>query len=192
MLRFVHGTNSGAGGAALFVDRDGVLNRGVVDGYVLSPAELEPLDGAVPALRKASELKVPIVMVSNQGCLSRQLLSEPGLVAIHRKLLEHLDGQGISIEAIYVCPHHPAAVDSADRSCECRKPQPGLLLAAAADLRLDLARSVFIGDQPSDRQAAAAAGIPEGRFWMVDAAATTEDEADRLARAVGEAFGAEG
>lgn len=188
MLRFVHGTGSPAGAAALFVDRDGVLNRRIVGGYVLSPSELDPLDGAVAALRQASGVKVPIVMVSNQGCLSRRLLSEPGLVAIHRKLLDHLRAEGVVIDAIYVCPHHPDAADPADRECGCRKPRPGLLLAAAEEMRLDLTRSVFIGDQDSDRQAAAAAGIPGDRFWLVDAAEMTAEDSSRLAAAVEGAF----
>ena len=190
MLRFVHGTPSTAGPeAALFVDRDGVLNRRVVDGYVLSPAELDVLDQAVPSLRRATELKVPIVMVSNQGCISRQMLSEPDLVAIHRKLLDHLSAEGVRILAIYVCPHHPDAPDPADRTCGCRKPRPGLVVAAAEDLRLDVARSVFIGDQDTDRQAAVEAGIPDDRFWRFDAAGMTVEDGVRLADAVEAAFG---
>jgi D-glycero-D-manno-heptose 1,7-bisphosphate phosphatase len=190
MLRFVHGiAPSAPGRPALFVDRDGVLNRRIVDGYVLSPSELELLDGVVPALRQASELKVPIFVVSNQGCLSRRLLSEPDLVVIHRKLLDHLDGRGVPIEAIYVCPHHPAAVDPADRRCACRKPRPGLILGAAEDFGVDLAKSGFIGDQESDRQAALAAGIPTDRFWRFEAEAVTEQDCARLAAAVRAAFG---
>jgi len=190
MLRFVHGTPSTAGAeAALFVDRDGVLNRRIVDGYVLSPAELDLLDGAVPSLRRASELKVPIVIVSNQGCISRRLLSEPDLVAIHRKLLDHLRAQGVGVLAIYACPHHPDAPDPVDRTCGCRKPRPGLVVAAAEDLRLDVTRSVFIGDQDTDRQAAVDAGIPDDRFWLVEAARMTADDGARLADEVEAAFG---
>ena len=64
-------------------------------------------------------------------------------------------------------------MDPADRSCDCRKPLPGLLLAAARDLALDLTRSLFMGDQQSDRQAAEAAGITGGRFLLVDGEAVT-------------------
>lgn len=189
MLRFVTGNGPPADGEpGLFVDRDGVLNRRIVDGYVLSPSELVPLDGVVPALRRASEVKVPIVIVSNQGALSRRMLSEPDLVAIHRKLLDHLSAQGVTVHAIYVCPHHPDAVDPDDRQCECRKPGPGLILAAADDLGVDVTRSVFIGDQESDRQAAAAAGIPEHHFWLVAPEAMTAGDEARLAGAVEEAL----
>jgi D-glycero-D-manno-heptose 1,7-bisphosphate phosphatase len=153
---------------ALFLDRDGILNRRLSDGYVLDPDELVMLDGIVPLLAEAMSLGTPIVVVSNQGCISRALLTEETLDAIHRLLLRHLAGAGVTVEAIYVCPHHPAAVDPADRSCDCRKPLPGLLLAAARDLALDLSRSLFIGDQESDRQAAEAAGITGERFLLVD------------------------
>ena len=190
MLRYLNRMPdaAGHGRAGLLVDRDGVLNRRIADGYVLSPTELDLLDAVVPALRRATELGVSIAIVSNQGCISRRSLTEAGLVAIHEKLLDYLTSQGVAVEAIYVCPHHPAAVDPADRTCTCRKPLPGLLEAAAEDLGLDLASSVFIGDQESDRQAAAAAGLPPDRFWLVDAADLDAAAADRLAPDIEAAF----
>src|SRR5438309_621182 len=75
---------------ALFLDRDGILNRRVSDGYVLDPDELVMLDGIIPLLAEATSLGTPIVVVSNQGCISRALLTEEKLDAIHRLLLRHL------------------------------------------------------------------------------------------------------
>ena len=153
---------------ALFVDRDGVLNRRVVGGYVTVVEDLEPLDEALPALHVGQDAGAAIVIVSNQGAIGRRMLSEATLQEIHARLLAHLGEHGITVDGIYVCPHHPEAVAESDRACSCRKPLPGLLVQAAADLSLDLASSVMIGDQPSDRQAAQAAGIEEGYFAIDD------------------------
>jgi D-glycero-D-manno-heptose 1,7-bisphosphate phosphatase len=174
---------------ALIVDRDGVLNRRVVDGYVLTPDDLEPLDAAVPVLARASSSGVPVVIVSNQGCLARGLLDEPTLEAIHGRLIDHLASMQVMVNAIYVCPHHPSALKGEDRTCGCRKPRPGLLQAAARDLALDLNRSVFLGDQESDRAASHAAGIPPERFWLVDSEHITRQELSRVASGVRSALG---
>lgn len=168
LVRALRRTPSPAGAPAVFVDRDGVLNRRVPDGYVLKPTELVLLDGVLPVLERATSLGFPIVIVSNQGCISRGLLTETALDAIHDVLLDRLSGAGIAIDAIYVCPHHPAALDPSDRSCGCRKPKPGLILAAARELGLEISRSLMIGDQDSDRRAAEAAGVEDRRFYLVD------------------------
>lgn len=170
--------------AGLFVDRDGVLNRREVDGYVLDPGQLLPLEAAIPALARASGRGVPVVIASNQGCLSQRLLDRETLEGIHAKLLDHLSTREVQVTAIYVCPHHPAAVEPGDRSCGCRKPNPGLLTAAATDLGLDLSRSVFVGDQETDRGAAEAAGIPKDNIWLVDPARMAGRDAIRLADGV--------
>jgi D-glycero-D-manno-heptose 1,7-bisphosphate phosphatase len=179
---------AGVGVGGLFVDRDGVLNRRVVGGYVLEPSQLELLDGVVPVLARAGALGVPIAVVTNQGCLSRGLLSESGLQAIHDRLMDHLASKGVTVSGVYVCPHHPSALVAAERVCSCRKPQPGLLLSAARELGLDLARSVMIGDQDSDRTAAEAAGIPPGRVWVVDPSGMTGEEERELEAEVIEAL----
>jgi D-glycero-D-manno-heptose 1,7-bisphosphate phosphatase len=170
------------------VDRDGVLNRRVVEGYVLAPDDLELLDVTVPLLARASASGVPIVIISNQGCMARGLLDEADLEAIHRRLVDHLASMRVTVNAIYVCPHHPSALRDEDRTCDCRKPRPGLLLGAAQDLRLDLSRSVFLGDQESDREAAHAAGIPPERFWLMDSERITEEELSRVSIGVAEAL----
>jgi D-glycero-D-manno-heptose 1,7-bisphosphate phosphatase len=177
-----------SGVAGLLVDRDGVLNRRVEGGYVLEPSQLVFLDGIIPLLARATALGVPVAIVTNQGCVSRGLLSPAGLRVIHDRLLGHLSSMGVTVSGVYVCPHHPSALVAADRLCDCRKPEPGLLLSAARELGLDLARSVMIGDQDSDRAAAEAAGIPPGRVWVVDPSGMSGEEAGRLASAVIEAL----
>jgi D-glycero-D-manno-heptose 1,7-bisphosphate phosphatase len=93
-----------------------------------------------------------LVVASNQANIGRGLISTAALDDIHARMLTAVNAAGGRIEAIYVCEHLP------EDGCECRKPRPGLLLRAAADLDFDIARSVVVGDARSDIEAAAAAG----------------------------------
>lgn len=144
---------------ALFVDRDGVVVEEV--GYVVRPEQLRILDAAIVGLREVARRAHPIVVVTNQSAVARGLVTEQGLAAIHAALAAALAGHGIPLAGIYHCPHHVDGVVSELRvACACRKPQPGLLRRAAQDLGLALdARSVFVGDQPTDCAAARAAGV---------------------------------
>ena len=167
MLRYLRGEAGSAPRPALFLDRDGVLNRHIVDGYVIEPDDFEPLDIALGAAAAAQDLGAALVVVSNQGVIGRELATEADIMVIHAMLLDVLSAYGISLDAIYVCPHHPKAPDHRRRLCECRKPKPGMILAAARDLNLDVSASVLIGDQPSDIEAARAAGIADDRALMI-------------------------
>jgi D-glycero-D-manno-heptose 1,7-bisphosphate phosphatase len=167
MLRYLRGEAGSAPRPALFLDRDGVLNRHIVDGYVIEPDDFEPIDIALGAAAAAQDLGAALVVVSNQGVIGREMATEADVMVIHAMLVDELSKHGIALDAIYVCPHHPKAPDPKRRLCECRKPKPGMILAAARDLNLDVSASVFIGDQPSDIEAALAAGIAEDRAVMI-------------------------
>jgi D-glycero-D-manno-heptose 1,7-bisphosphate phosphatase len=167
MIRYIRGEAGSAPRPALFLDRDGVLNRHIVDGYVVEPNDFEPIDVALDAVAAAQRVGAAVVVVTNQGVIGRELATESDVMAIHALLLTWLSKHGIALDAIYACPHHPLSPDPALRVCECRKPKPGMILAASRDLNLDLARSVFIGDQPSDSAAARAAGISEARILEI-------------------------
>ena len=167
MLRYLRGEADAAPRPALFLDRDGVLNRHIVGGYVVSPADFEPIDIAAEAAAAARELGAALVVVTNQGVIGRELATESDLMVINGLLLAALAERGIFLDGIYMCPHHPMAPDPMQRDCGCRKPKPGMILAAARDLNLDLGRSLFIGDQPSDIAAARAAGIVDARTLLV-------------------------
>jgi D-glycero-D-manno-heptose 1,7-bisphosphate phosphatase len=167
MLRYIRGEAGPSPRPALFLDRDGVLNRHIVDGYVIAPSDFEPIDLAMDAVAAARELGAALVVVSNQGAIGRGLATEADVMAIHGLLVAALSERGIVLDGIYICPHHPQSPDPKQRECQCRKPKPGLILAAARDLNLDLTRSVLIGDQPSDIAAARAAGIGEGRTLLI-------------------------
>lgn len=159
---------------ALFLDRDGVLNRHIVDGYVTAPSEFELIGVALEAARTAKAKGAVLVVVTNQGLIGRQLASESDILVIHALLLKGLTKQGVELDGIYACPHHPLSPDPSQRYCGCRKPEPGLILSAAADLNVDLTRSLLIGDQLSDAGAALAAGIARERILLVGAQGKTD------------------
>jgi D-glycero-D-manno-heptose 1,7-bisphosphate phosphatase len=174
MLRYIRGEAGSVPRAALFLDRDGILNRRIADGYVVDPSHFEPIDLALEAGAAAQEVGAALVVVTNQGAVGRDWATESDVMVIHARLLATLSGHGIVLDGIYTCPHHPLSPDPARRDCQCRKPKPGLILAAARDLNLDLTRSILIGDQPSDIAAARAAGIAESRTLMIGEAAQTD------------------
>lgn len=136
---------------AIFLDRDGVLNRERRD-YVRDWSQLEFLPGALDAVRALTALALPLIIVTNQSVIGRGLASAAAVVEIHERMREAIERAGGRIDALYCCPHHPA------EGCACRKPRPGMLLQAAREHGLDLPRSLFIGDSYTDHLAAQAAG----------------------------------
>lgn len=136
---------------AIFLDRDGTLNVERAD-YVKSIDELVLLPGALAALGVLSTLAVPIILITNQSVIGRGIVDRATVDAVHAHLRTQVCASGGRIDAIYMCPHHP------DAHCLCRKPQPGMLLAAAADFQLDLTHCIFVGDSLTDYAAAQAAG----------------------------------
>ncbi len=136
---------------AIFLDRDGVINENRPH-HVTSWDELIVLPGVLAALRTLDATPFVIVVVTNQSAINRGLLSLVTLHDMHRRLQEVVAAAGGRLDAIYFCPHRP------NEGCSCRKPQPGMLLQAAAALDLDLARSYLVGDAVSDLEAAIAVG----------------------------------
>lgn len=174
MIRYIRGEAGSVARPALFLDRDGVLNRRIVDGYVIEPSDFEPLDLALDAAAAAQSAGAALVVVTNQGGIGTRKATESHVMVIHALLFAALGNRGIVVDGIYTCPHHPRSPDPAQRDCQCRKPKPGLMLAAARDLNLDLASSILIGDQPSDIAAARAAGIAQNRALLVGGAVQTD------------------
>jgi D-glycero-D-manno-heptose 1,7-bisphosphate phosphatase len=136
---------------AIFLDRDGVINANRAD-YVKSWAEFHFLPDALAALRTLATLGWQTVVVTNQSAIGRGLLSAANVEQIHQQMIDAIHAAGGRIHGIYYCPHHPQA------GCDCRKPKPGLLLQAQADLEIELSRSILVGDAVSDLQAAQAVG----------------------------------
>ncbi|MCL4507635.1 MAG: D-glycero-beta-D-manno-heptose 1,7-bisphosphate 7-phosphatase [Chloroflexi bacterium] len=136
---------------AIFLDRDGVINRNRAD-YVKCWEEFEFLPGALQALQRLSWLGWPIVVVSNQSAIGRGIVSRDTVDDIHRRMRLAVEEVGGRIDVVLYCPHRP------DENCECRKPNPGLLTHAAQMLNINLERSFMIGDALSDVDAARSAG----------------------------------
>ena len=123
-----------------------------------------------------------LVVVTNQSGIGRGYFTEEDLGQIHDKMCWELAQQGVSLDGIFYCPHHP------DKGCECRKPRPGLLLNASRDLGIDLTRSFMIGDQASDAEAARAAGCRSVLVGVNGLAGFTPDMvADHYAKDIEEA-----
>jgi D-glycero-D-manno-heptose 1,7-bisphosphate phosphatase len=138
---------------AAFLDRDGTLNeRPGEQSYVTQIADFRVLAEAVDGMRRLAECGYVLVVASNQRGVARGLVGPDLLRAAEDALQRELGPHAARIEAFYYCPHE------IEESCDCRKPKPGLLLRAAAELDLDLSRSWMIGDSATDVQAGRAAG----------------------------------
>jgi D-glycero-D-manno-heptose 1,7-bisphosphate phosphatase len=142
---------------AVFVDRDGTL---IIDrGYLSRLDDMELLPGAIEALRLVREAGFAVVVVTNQAGVARGRFEESFVPEAHRHLQSLLESGGASVDAFYYCPHHPeGVVDAYRRVCECRKPAPGMVVRAARELDLDVARSFVVGDTWLDVGLATRAG----------------------------------
>ena len=146
------------GRPAVFMDRDGCLIEEA--GYINHPSRVRMLPRSAAAVARLNRAGIAAVMATNQAGIARDYFSEETLEAVNAEVERQLAGRGAKLDALYVCTHHPTAGQPPFRpECECRKPKPGLLLRAAADLGLDLSRSVMVGDKPSDIGAGQAAGV---------------------------------
>ena len=146
---------------AVFLDRDGTLNRYV--GFLTKPEQLELLPGAAEGVRAINRSGYLAIVVTNQPVIARGECSFETLEEIHDKLETELGKSGAYLDAIYLCPHHPDSGFEGERpefkiDCDCRKPKPGLLLRAAEDFNIDLSQSIMIGDGERDVQAGVNAG----------------------------------
>lgn len=138
----------------LFLDRDGVICVAPPRGeYLTRVDQIELVDGIVEVIKTANTLGVAVIVITNQSQIARGMVSQEGVQEMHDVLQGRMAAQGARIDGWYLCPHHP------NDACVCRKPKPGMLLDAARERRLDLARSVLIGDSDKDVMAGTAAGI---------------------------------
>jgi D-glycero-D-manno-heptose 1,7-bisphosphate phosphatase len=145
--------------SAAFLDRDGVINRKAPDGqYVTRWEDFHLLPGVIEGIAQLNRAGLRVIVVTNQRCVAKGLLTEAELEKLHRQMSEHLAQARARIDAIYYCPHE------LEPSCACRKPAPGMLLEAARSHGLDLAASWMIGDSDSDIQAGKNAGCKTARL----------------------------
>lgn len=126
----------------VLLDRDGTINEEVH--HLSDPDQLALVPGSLEALRGLRALGLGLVVLTNQANVGRRLLAEERLAEIHDRLASMLAGGGVELDAIYVCPHAP------EDGCECRKPKPGMALAAAADHGFDTREAFVVGDHAAD------------------------------------------
>ena len=143
---------------ALLLDRDGVVN--VDHGYVGTVGRFAFMDGIFELTRGAADRGYRIVVVTNQSGIARGYFGEDDFARLTRWMTDAFEARGVALAAVVHCPYMAGApLPAWDRDSVWRKPNPGMILEARRRLGLDLARSVFLGDQPTDMAAARAAGV---------------------------------
>lgn len=143
---------------ALFLDRDGVIN--IDHAYVSKPENFEFVDGIFELCRTAKRLGYLIFVVTNQAGIGRGYYSEQDFLNLTGWMCEAFEAEGVVIDKVYFCPSHPThGVGAYKVDSPFRKPGPGMLLQAAEESDVDLARSVLVGDKETDIQAGINAGV---------------------------------
>jgi D-glycero-D-manno-heptose 1,7-bisphosphate phosphatase len=148
---------------AVFLDRDGVINRKPQEGqYVTRWEEMQILPGVAEAIALLIGAGYCVIVVSNQRCVAKGLLTVRELDSIHQRMCEELAAPGAVVTDVYYCPHETQP------PCTCRKPAPGMLLAAAQAHQIDLTGSWMIGDSDIDMEAGRNAGCRTVRILNGD------------------------
>ena len=180
-----------SGDRAIFLDKDGTL---IVDvPYNVDPDLIVLAPGAVEGLTRLHAAGYRFVVITNQSGVARGKFTEAALGPVEDRLRELLAGFGVPLAGFYHCPHHPqGSVPEYAVACDCRKPAPGMLLRAAAELGIDRARSWFVGDILNDVEAGRRAGcrtvlIDNGNEteWVAGPDRTPDHRAADLAEAAG-------
>ncbi len=156
---------------AVFLDRDGVINRKAPEGrYVTRWEDFHVLPGVVEGITLLNLAGFFVIVVTNQRCVAKGLMTAAELEEMHRRMTALLARAGATIDAIYYCSHE------VEESCKCRKPAPGMLLDAASSRGIDLPASWMIGDSDVDVEAGKNAGCKTARLLV---ASETVDESMR-------------
>ncbi|MUK64672.1 D-glycero-beta-D-manno-heptose 1,7-bisphosphate 7-phosphatase [Aliivibrio fischeri] len=166
---------------AVFIDRDGVIN--VDRGYVHKRDDFEYIDGVFEATKKLKEMGYLLVLVTNQSGIARGMFTEDQFEILTEWMDWNFADNGVDFDGIYYCPHHPeATVEKYKEECDCRKPNPGMLVSAQRFLDIDMENSIMIGDKKEDMMAAQAAGV--GTRILVRTGKPVTEEGEALATAV--------
>jgi len=142
---------------AIFLDRDGTLIEEI--GYLHRLEDIQIYPEAFEAVKKINQSGAQAIVITNQSAIARGLITQEDLERLHRRISDAFGQKGARLDTYYHCPHHPTeGTGEHTRTCDCRKPQPGLLLGAAQELQLDLEASHMIGDKLRDIEAGHRAG----------------------------------
>lgn len=184
----IQGKNLRTKQKAIFMDRDGTINKYV--GYLRNIGEFELLDNVGAAIRKINDSGYLAIVVTNQPVIARGEVTEDELQEIHNKMETLLGKEGAYLDGIYYCPHHPdkgfaGEIEALKINCACRKPKPGMLLQAAKDFNIDLEKSWMIGDSENDMLAGQNAGcktalIGEGNYKQDMSVLSLADFVDKI------------
>lgn len=143
---------------AVFLDRDGVIN--VDHGYVHDEHDFEYIDGVFEAAKAFKDMGYLLVLVTNQSGIARGMFSEDRFLSLTQWMDWNFVDNGVELDGIYYCPHHAEqGIGEYKQDCDCRKPKPGMFISARDFLKIDMAKSVMIGDKAEDMMAAEAAGV---------------------------------
>jgi D-glycero-D-manno-heptose 1,7-bisphosphate phosphatase len=144
---------------AVFLDRDGVINRRAPEGdYIVRWEEMVFLPAVTEAIQLLNRAGFLVIVVTNQRCVAKGLITAEDLKTLHRKMCRELALSGARIDKVYYCPH------DFEPHCSCRKPEPGMLLEAAREYEIALSESWMIGDSESDIEAGRRAGCKTARI----------------------------
>jgi D-glycero-D-manno-heptose 1,7-bisphosphate phosphatase len=135
----------------VFLDRDGVINVERGD-YTVSRDEWEWAPGALEGLKYLREHGIGAIVITNQACIAKGTQTDEGLAELHEYMRSEIASHGGDLTAVYHCPHQTSD------GCRCRKPEPGMVLQAGEDYRIDLSSAFFIGDTARDMETARRAG----------------------------------
>jgi D,D-heptose 1,7-bisphosphate phosphatase len=142
---------------AIFIDKDGTLIPDIP--YNVDPEKISLQEGALEGLYQLQQAGYLLIIISNQSGVARGFFKEEALNAVQHKIESLLAERGVVLNGFYYCPHYPnAAIQEYAVECDCRKPQPGMLLQAARELDIDLSQSWMIGDILNDVEAGKKAG----------------------------------
>jgi D-glycero-D-manno-heptose 1,7-bisphosphate phosphatase len=143
---------------ALFLDRDGVINKEV--GYLSRIEDFEFIDGVVEACRWFKEAGYLLIVITNQAGIARGYYTEEDFHTLNRWMLEQFQQSGILIDEVYFSPFHPLhGLGRYKKDSLCRKPNPGLIWKAQSEYDIDLSSSILVGDKESDIEAGMAAQV---------------------------------
>ena len=143
---------------ALFLDRDGVINKDF--GYVCEVERLEYIDGIFDLCRKAKSKDHLIIVITNQAGIGRRYYSEQQFLDFMEIIKTKFIEENCSLDAVYYCPHHPTeGLGQYKKQCAYRKPDPGMILRSSSQHKIDLASSTLVGDRSSDIMCGYKSGI---------------------------------
>lgn len=160
----------------VFLDRDGTIN--IDHGYVHEIDNFHFIEGAIEAMQELKKMGYALAIVTNQSGIGQGVYTEDQFMQLTEWMDWSLADRDVDLDGIYYCPHHPeASVEEYRQVCDCRKPNPGMLLEAQKELKADMSSSIMVGDKLADMQAGRAAKVGTNVLVRSGQAITAEAEA---------------